>query len=106
MSVPNTVGWLSFDVIACDAAMGAYVAMGLREALPRVTIRSDPDPDRSGGDALPHVLRCLASAEGLTSDGIRAAVEAVAASLCRVDDAGQPRMRLVFPETAAGSQAA
>ena len=83
--------WVSFDILAPDAASGAHVAMYLREELPGARIQSEPADERSGDQGLPHLLRCRAARPGSTGAETRAAIEA---AIARLDTAS----RVAFAE--------
>ena len=99
----DSAGWVFFDVFACDAAVGAYVAMWLREQIPMAIIQSAPDERPSGDHALPHRLRCRAQLPGRAS--VRALLE------CALAENTSPtsqstRARIEFASTQADAAAA
>ena len=78
MNPGEAIGWTEFDVLARDAAVGAHVAMRLREALPGAFVRSEPDPASSGDEARPHLLHCSASIAARGSEETRRLLEEAA----------------------------
>lgn len=87
--------WVSFDVLARNAATGAHVAMWLRQRLPAAMIRSEPAESPSEDPERPHKLRCLACISGVTGAGTRQALEA---ALRDLDAIGESRVRVAFHE--------
>lgn len=87
--------WVSFDVVACDTASAAHVAMWLRERLSGAMIYSEPADERSDDPACPHVLSCHAY-DPNDPDGMRLAIEAILPSLREVGDHAHARARVVF----------
>jgi hypothetical protein len=95
--------WVFFDVVACDAASAAYVAMWLREQIPAAIIQSAPDERPSGDPALPHRLRCRAQLHGSAS--LRALLERALAD--HASPTKQPtRARIEFASIRADAAAA
>jgi hypothetical protein len=91
----EAIGWTEFDVLACDAACGAHVAMWLRDALPGAFVRSEPDPGPSDDTDLPHLLHCSARLDGTDGTQMRRLLESAVAGLDAVAGAA-PRARIVF----------
>lgn len=77
--------WSFFDVLARDAAVGAHVAMALREAVPGAMIHSTPATSTSKDEELPHMLHCRAAISGMTAAETREALEAALAALPNSD---------------------
>ena len=99
----EAIGWTEFDVLARDAAVGADVAMSLREAFPGAFLRSEPDPAPCEDAMRPHLLHCSVRIGDWGVEDTRRLLEK---ALTRLDAlAGEePRARVVFSGGAAGSQ--
>jgi hypothetical protein len=95
----EAIGWTEFDVLACDAAHGARLAMWLRDALPGAFVRSEPDPGPSEDAARPHLLHCSARLDGVDGTQMRRLIEDAAAGLDAVAGTA-PRARIVFAAAA------
>jgi hypothetical protein len=100
MNPGEAIGWTEFDVLARDAAVGAHVAMCLREELPSAFVRSEPDPASSVDEVRPHLLHCSASIAERGSEETRRLLEE---ALSRIEPlgGGQPPARVVFTSEAA-----
>jgi len=89
-----TPAWVTFDVVARDAAHGAHAAMRLREQLPAAMIYSAPDRSPSDDPTRPHLLHCHACAAGTSMAQLATVIAAAAANL------DPDRVRLVLLEQA------
>lgn len=103
-SMSTVHGWVDFDVVACNAAVAAGVAIWLRQHLPHAVLRSEPDPAPSGHAQRPHLLHCRMCIPGRSTAHTREALEAALAAMPWAHDAS--RVGVAFGDATAAALAA